>query len=156
MIQEESYRNATESVFHSYISVRNGCRSSKRCANDADGSPLHKIPAEDDGKDVYQERIDAAFEELFDGLKQIFPSASRDNDTLYSAVLNFSIAAQETYTVMGFLAGLRFCTDLRKACCSVDGSKIQSAIKKAVPEPDGSVTAPMGDGSRFEIRRRDA
>ena len=107
------------------------------------------------GKDAYQKRIDAAFEELFDGLKQVFPSASKDNDTLYSAVLDFSIVHQETYTAMGFLAGLRFCTDLRKACCSVGGSKIQSAIKKAVLEPDGSVTVEMGDGSRFEIRRRE-
>lgn len=119
------------------------------------GGETGRIPAADDGKDAYQKRIDAAFEELFDGLKQIFPSASRNNDTLYSAVLDFSIAHQETYTAMGFLAGLRFCTDLRKACCSVDGSKIQSAIKKAVPEPDGSVTVEMGDGSRFEIRCRE-
>lgn len=110
---------------------------------------------DDDGKDAYQKRIDAAFEELFDGLKHVFPSASRNNDTLYSVVLDFSIAHQETYTVMGFLAGLRFCTDLQKACCSIDGSKIQSAIKKAVPEPDGSVAVEMGDGSRFEIRRRE-
>lgn len=119
------------------------------------GGETGRIPAVDDGKDAYQKRIDAAFEELFDGLKQIFPSASRNNDTLYSAMLDFSIAHQETYTAMGFLAGLRFCTDLRKACCSVDGSKIQSAIKKAVTEPDGSVTVEMGDGSRFEIRRRE-
>lgn len=118
------------------------------------GAETGRIPIKDDGKDIYQKRIDAAFEELFDGLKQIFPSASRNNDTLYSAVLNFSIAHQETYTAMGFLAGLRFCSDLRKACCSVDGSKIQSAIKKAVPEPDGSVAVEMGDGSQFEIRRR--
>lgn len=119
------------------------------------GGETDRISAADDGKDAYQKRIDAAFEELFDGLKQIFPSASRNNDTLYSAVLDFSIAHQETYTAMGFLAGLRFCTDLQKACCSVDGSKIQSAIKKAVPEPDGAVTVEMGDGSRFEIRRRE-
>lgn len=119
------------------------------------GEETGRIPIMDDGKDAYQKRIDTAFEELFDGLKQIFPSASRNNDTLYSEVLNFSIAHQETYTVMGFLAGLRFCTDLRKACCSVGGSKIQSAIKKAVPEPDGSITFEMGDGSRFEIRRRE-
>ena len=119
------------------------------------GAETGRIPIKDDGKDAYQKRIDAAFEELFDGLKQVFPSASRNNDTLYSVVLDFSIAHQETYTAMGFLAGLRFCTDLRKACCSVDGSKIQSAIKKAVPEPDGSVTVEMGDGSRFEIQRRE-
>lgn len=118
------------------------------------GGETDRISAADDGKDAYQKRIDAAFEELFDGLKQIFPSASRDNDALYSAVLDFSIAHQETYTAMGFLAGLRFCMDLRKACCSVDGSKIQSVIEKTVPEPDGSVMVEMGDGSWFEIRRR--
>lgn len=121
------------------------------------GAETGRIPIKDDGKDAYQKRIDAAFEDLFDGLKQVFPSASRNNDTLYSAVLDFSIAHQETYTAMGFLAGLRFCSDLRKACCSVDDSKIQSAIKKAVPEPDGLVAVEMGDGSQFEIRcRQDA
>lgn len=118
------------------------------------GAETGRIPIKDDGKDAYQKRIDATFEDLFDGLKQVFPSASRNNDTLYSAVLDFSIAHQETYTAMGFLAGLRFCSDLRKACCSVDDSKIQSAIKKAVPEPDGLVAVEMGDGSQFEIRCR--
>ena len=119
------------------------------------GAETGRIPIKDDGKDAYQKRIEAAFEELFDGLEQIFPSASRDNDELYSAVLDFSITHQETYTAIGFLAGLRFCTDLQKACHSVDSGKIQSAIKKAVPEPDGSVTVEMGDGSRFEIQRRE-
>ena len=107
------------------------------------------------GKDAYQKRIDAAFEELFDGLKQIFPSASKDNDALYSTVLDFSIAHQETYTAMGFLAGLRFCTDLQKACSSVGDDKIQSAIKKAVPEQGGVITVEMGDGSQLEIRHRE-
>ncbi len=104
---------------------------------------------------MYQKRIDAAFEELFDGLKQIFPSASKDNDALYSTVLDFSIAHQETYTAMGFLAGLRFCTDLQKACSSVGDDKIQSAIKKAVPEQGGVITVEMGDGSQLEIRHRE-
>ncbi|MCI8449451.1 MAG: hypothetical protein HFH30_13930 [Eubacterium sp.] len=119
------------------------------------GGETDCILVTDDGKDVYQKRIDAAFEELFDGLKQIFPSASRDNDALYSTVLDFSIAHQETYTAMGFLAGLRFCMDLRKACSSVGGDKIQSAIKKAVPEQGGVIAVEMGDGSQLEIRRRE-
>ncbi len=91
----------------------------------------------------------------FDGLKYIFPSASRDNDALYSAVLDFSMAHQETYTVMGFLAGIRFCTDLQKACRSIGGDKIQSAVKRAVPEHGGVVMVEMGDGSLLEIRRRE-
>ncbi len=118
------------------------------------GGETDRMPIEDDGKDAYQERIGAAFEDLFDGLKQIFPSASRDNDALYSAVLDFSIAHQETYTAMGFLAGLRFCTDLQKACRSVGGDKIQSAINRAVPGQGGAVMVEMGDGSLLEIRRR--
>lgn len=118
------------------------------------GGETDRIPIKDDGKDAYQKRIDAAFEELFDGLKRIFPSADRDNDELYSAVLEFSMTHQETYTAMGFLAGLRFCTDLQKAC-SAGGSQIQSAIKRAVPERGGPVTVEMADGSLLEIRRRE-
>lgn len=114
-----------------------------------------RISAKDDGKDIYQKRIDAAFEELFDGLKQIFPSSGRDNDDLYSAVLEFSMAHQETYTVMGFLAGLRFCTDMQEACRSLDRDKIQSVIKSTLPERGGSVTVEMADGSLFEIRRKE-
>lgn len=119
------------------------------------GEETSRIPIKDDGKDAYQKRIDAAFEELFDGLKRIFPSASRDNDALYSAVLDFSMAHQETYTVMGFLAGLRFCTDMQKACRSIGGDKIQSAVKRAVPEQGGAVMVEMGDGSLLEIRCRE-
>ncbi len=114
-----------------------------------------RIPVGDGGKDAYQKRVDAAFEEFFDGLKKIFPSASRDNDTLYSVVLDFSMAHQETYTVMGFLAGLRFCTDLQKACSSIGGDKVQSIVKGAAPEQGGAVMVEMGDGSRLEIRRRE-
>ncbi len=77
------------------------------------GGETDRMPVRYEGKDAYQKRIDAAFEELFDGLKRIFPSAGRDNDALYSAVLDFSMAHQEAYTTMGFLAGLRFCTDMQ-------------------------------------------
>lgn len=31
------------------------------------GAETGRIPIKDDGKDIYQKRIDAAFEELFDG-----------------------------------------------------------------------------------------
>ena len=119
------------------------------------GGETDRMPVRDEGKDAYQKRIDAAFEELFDGLKRIFPSASRDNDALYSAVLDFSMAHQESYTVMGFLAGLRFCTDLQKASRSIGGDKIQSTVKRAVPEQGGAVMVEMGDGSLLEIRRRE-
>ena len=119
------------------------------------GGETDRMPVRDEGKDAYQKRIDAAFEELFDGLKRIFPSAGRDNDALYSAVLDFSMAHQEAYTVMGFLAGLRFCTDLQKACRSIGGDKIRSTVKRAVPEHGGAVMVEMGDGSLLEIRRRD-
>ena len=119
------------------------------------GGDTDCMPVRNEGKDAYQKRIDAAFEELFDGLKRIFPSASRDNDALYSAVLDFSMAHQDTYTVMGFLAGLRFCTDMQKACRSIGGDKIQSAVKRAVPEQGGAVMVEMGDGSLLEIRCRE-
>ncbi len=118
------------------------------------GEETSRIPIKDDGKDAYQKRIDAVFEELFDRLKQIFPSADRDNDALYSAVLEFSMTHQETYTAMGFLAGLRFCADLQEACDSAGGGQIRSAIKRSVPKHGGSVAAEMADGSLLEIRRR--
>ena len=119
------------------------------------GEETSRIPIKDDGKDAYQKRIDAVFEELFDRLKQIFPSADRDNDALYSAVLEFSMTHQETYTAMGFLAGLRFCKDMQEACRSLDRDKIQSVIKNTLPERGGSVTVEMADGSLFEIRRKE-
>lgn len=118
------------------------------------GAETDHIPVRDEGKDTYQKRIDAAFEELFDRMKCIFPSSGRDRDDLYSAVLDFSIVHQETYTVMGFLAGLRFYADLQKACYSKGGDKIQSVVKRIGTEGDGTAIVEMNDGSLFEIRFR--
>ena len=70
------------------------------------GGETGRIPAADDGKDAYQKRIDAAFEELFDAFCDVVKEAtvflnfglhwpfngqslhcSRRNDTLHCFVL---------------------------------------------------------------------
>ena len=50
---------------------------------------------------TYEERIKDAYDEIFDKLEKMFPSASRHNDNLYNAVLDFSIVHNEVYLLWG-------------------------------------------------------
>ena len=112
----------------------------------ADGEPVKK--------DLYQKRIDQAFDKLFQELNHMFPSASRDCDELYSAVLHFAMAHQEVYTEMGFLAGCRFWGDLQRAGSNIGKTGMQSIVKEVVFQKDGAHFVEMEDGSLFEVKSR--
>lgn len=120
------------------------------------GGETDRIPEEDEEKDAYQERINAAFEGLFDGLGHLFRLAARDSDELCSLAAEFSAVHQEVYTEMGFLAGFRFCWELQEAWRNLGDGGMQSVVKRIVPEPGGTVMAELRDGSLLEIRRREA
>lgn len=101
---------------------------------------------------IYRKRIDEAFDVLFEKLERMFPSAGRDNDELYSALLRFSMTHQETYTEMGFLTGFRFCTNLQEACRKLGDGRMPSAVKDPVLKKDGACVVELDDGSQLEIK----
>lgn len=53
------------------------------------------------------DQIKNSFDTLFDHLEQMFPSASRENEELFSAINEFSSAHQQAYLYMGVLIGLK-------------------------------------------------
>lgn len=80
--------------------------------------------------EAYQSRIDHAFETIFETLERMYPSASRHNNELLGAVMDFSATNNEVYLEMGLIIGFQIYKTLEQNYQKVGAADIQSIIKK--------------------------
>lgn len=86
--------------------------------------------AEIENSGTYEERIKQSYDKIFADLGELFPSASRQNDDLCNAVLDFSITHNEVYFEMGLLIGFQLYKMLDDKHHNIDLTSLQSIIKK--------------------------
>lgn len=82
-------------------------------------------------KGTYEERIENAYDKIFRTLKDMFPSANRQNDELFNAVMDFSITHNEVYLEMGIIIGIQMYKNLEQQKY-FDLANIQAIIKETV------------------------
>ena len=63
-------------------------------------------------KDLYQKRVDAAYERLFDQLSQLLRTDVRDREDLCSVLADFAAECQESYFRAGMAVGYQICRNL--------------------------------------------
>lgn len=79
---------------------------------------------------TYEERIKNAYDKIFDELEKMFPSASRHNDDLYGAVLDFSIVHNEVYLEMGIIIGFQMYKNMEQGYMDFEVNGMEKIIKK--------------------------
>ena len=79
---------------------------------------------------TYEERVKNAYEEIFDKLEKMFPSASRHNDNLYNAILDFSIVHNEVYLEMGIIVGFQLYKNMEQGYMDFKVNGMEKIIKK--------------------------
>lgn len=62
--------------------------------------------------ETYDKRFKNAFDKIFETLESMFPSVSRHDDTLWGAVMDFSITHNEVYLEMGLIIGFQIYKNL--------------------------------------------
>lgn len=87
--------------------------------------------------DTYQRRIDNAHEKIFSTLEQMFPNASRYNNDLCRAVMDFSITLNKAYLEMGLIMGFQICKNFDTEYQNMAASDIQSVVEKLVNNRKG-------------------
>lgn len=60
------------------------------------------------------ELLDKAYDDLFAQLETMFPGASRDNNRLYNAVVDFAIVHQDIFFESGVLTGVQLYRNLNQ------------------------------------------
>ena len=66
----------------------------------------------DKEKDLYQKRVDAAYERLFDQLSQLLQVDVREREELCSVLADFAAECQEIYFKAGMAVGFQLCRNL--------------------------------------------
>lgn len=82
-------------------------------------------------KGTYEERIKNAYDKIFGTLENMFPSANKQNDELFGAVMDFSITHNEVYLEMGIIIGIQMYKNLEQQNY-LDLANIQKIIKDTV------------------------
>lgn len=82
-------------------------------------------------KGTYEERIENAYDKIFGTLEDMLPSANRQNDELFGAVMDFSITHNEVYLEMGIIVGIQMYKNLEQQQ-NLDLANIQAFIKDTV------------------------
>lgn len=77
---------------------------------------------------TYEERIKNAYDKIFGTLEDMFPSANKDNDKLFGAVMDFSITHNKVYLEMGIIVGIQMYKNLEQQTY-LDLTNIQTIIK---------------------------
>lgn len=80
---------------------------------------------------TYEERIKNAYDKIFGTLEEMFPSANKDNDKLFGAIMDFSITHNEVYLEMGIILGIQMYKNLEQQPY-LDLTNIQTIIKDTV------------------------
>lgn len=79
---------------------------------------------------TYEERIRESYDKIFETLEKLFPSANRQNDELYGAVLDFSITHNEVYLEMGLVIGFQLYKKFEQESQNAELAGLLEIIKK--------------------------
>ena len=79
---------------------------------------------------TYEERVQDAYDRIFDDLEGKFPTANREDDALYDIVLKFAMALSEVYMEMGVTVGFQLFKNFESNCKNFEAPGLEAAIQK--------------------------
>lgn len=83
---------------------------------------------------TYEERIKNAYDDIFNKLEKMFPSANRNDDELHGAVLDFSIVHNEVYLEMGVIIGFQMYKNMEQGYMDFEVNGMDKIIKQNLSE----------------------
>lgn len=96
---------------------------------------------------TYEERVKKSYDDIFDKLEKMFPSASRHNDNLYGAILDFSIVHNEVYLEMGIIVGFQLYKNMEQGYMDFKVNGMEKIIKKNLSANKEAEEKPEGKNS---------
>lgn len=83
-----------------------------------------------ENKGTFEDRIEDAFDKIFESLEKTCPFISRENEELQNIIMEFSIIHNEVYLEIGILLGIQMYKNLEQQ--NFDWNNIQAIINRNV------------------------
>lgn len=91
---------------------------------------MYGTDSEIERSETYDKRLKNAFDKIFETLESMFPSVNRHDDTLWGAVMDFSITHNEVYLEMGLIIGFQIYKNMEHGFKDFKTNDINATIKK--------------------------
>ena len=89
---------------------------------------MYGVSSKEKQEGTYEERVQDAYDRIFDDLEGKFPTANREDDALYDIVLKFAMALSEVY--MGVTVGFQLFKNFESNCKNFEAPGLEAAIQK--------------------------
>lgn len=83
-----------------------------------------------ENKGTFEDRIEDAFDKIFESLEKRCPFISRENEELQNIIMEFSITHNEVYLEIGILLGIQMYKNLEQQ--NFDWNNIQAIINRNI------------------------
>ena len=91
---------------------------------------MYGVSSKEKQEGTYEERVQDAYDRIFDDLEGKFPTANREDDALYDIVLKFAMALSEVYMEMGVTVGFQLFKNFESNCKNFEAPGLEAAIQK--------------------------
>ena len=91
---------------------------------------MYGVSSTEKQEGTYEERVQDAYDRIFDDLEGKFPTANREDDALYDIVLKFAMALSEVYMEMGVTVGFQLFKNFESNCKNFEAPGLEAAIQK--------------------------
>ncbi len=91
---------------------------------------MYGVSSKEKQEGTYEERVQDAYDSIFDDLEGKFPTANREDDELYDIVLKFAMALSEVYMEMGVTVGFQLFKNFESNCKNFEAPGLEAAIQK--------------------------
>ena len=91
---------------------------------------MYGVSSKEKQEGTYEERVQDAYDRIFDDLEGKFATANREDDALYDIVLKFAMALSEVYMEMGVTVGFQLFKNFESNCKNFEAPGLEAAIQK--------------------------
>ena len=91
---------------------------------------MYGVSSKERPEGTYEERMQEAYDKIFDDLEEKFSTANREDDELYDIVLKFAMALSEVYMEMGVTVGFQLFKNFESNCKNFEAPGLEAAIQK--------------------------
>ena len=92
---------------------------------------MYGVSSKEKQEGTYEERVQDAYDRIFDDLEGKFPTANREDDALYDIVLKFAMALSEVYMEMGVTVGFQLFKNFESNCKNFEAPGLEAEIGRA-------------------------
>lgn len=86
---------------------------------------LYETEAEEKRAETYEKKVEGSYNDIFDCIEGLYPSANRNDDKLWDAVLDFATLHDDVYFEMGIIIGFQLYKNMEHGLIRLKGDNTE-------------------------------